>query len=72
LGLHVLSGEGAPVAGYPGIGSVIRDELSRPLWAQSRGFEQKSNWAGFPTNFGALQWLCHSDARQVFDLPILI
>ena len=22
-----------------------------------------------PSNFAALQWLCHSDARQVCDLP---
>jgi len=45
LGLHVLSGEGAPVAGDPGIGGVVRDELSRRFPAKSRGFAQKINRA---------------------------
>jgi D-aminopeptidase len=29
LGLYVLFGEGTPVAGHPGIGGLLRDELSR-------------------------------------------
>ena len=43
LGLHVLSGEGTSVAGHPGFGGALRDELKAVCFpAQSSCFAQES------------------------------
>ena len=63
LGLHVLSGEGAPVAGDPGIGGVVRDELSCRFQAKSRGFAQKS--------IGRADLEC-GDLSPLFDLKLQV
>jgi len=49
LGLHFLSGEGAPVAGRPGVGGVVRDELKASLPGEAMRFCAKNQSGGEST-----------------------